>query len=850
MKEKIKKNKNIIYFQENNKDKTFHYKIFKFFYTLFHERKEINTFFKIIQYIIETIQFVSYAFSSIHFNSWKLDENIIESISTVLEAFRFTGFVKYLKFKIYILIFAAFIITIFSCCFTLLLNIILINSSSLIYRYSIIITRTVVNIFSIIFYVPMTEIIFFPIKCVDGKVYGMKEGETCWVFLHYIHFALAIFGAVLLFFLNIFIFSFNFYPFQSQYSTIRVTSTGEIIISILKLFLILQYFFISNEYISLAILILVSIIMLAIGFNQPTYNNNKLEMCINIRNLFVIWTYFILLISKFFQDVVANGFIYYLLFGYPIIIYLSIILFKEKDFVIIKISRNIKNIHDYVKKAKFNIKLINAFIERNQNMRNENEYEAQKNIVLLRGSIKVHNKICSEKDCPLTKFTINEGNYNIQKQCLLNYMNSYINLGLKIYPNNIELLLLLVNFNYTKRFNLNSVRTNLLKLKNMDCSFRNEYIIYCLEQNIKKMNIGIDFSVEEEQNQSNNSDLTEQKYQKLKFLIENSIKLYSEFWGIFSTNISSNINTTKLYTLGEKLNLYLNEMNNLWDNELKNKRISNECQGIVQLYSKFLLEVLWDQKKSKEVYKKLNDENLNNYQINDNKKENEINHINYNNIESLIDNQDFLLFLESDENGNCKIIQYSSSFAFFLSYNKGDLIGKSLKKIFPNILYEGHRKYLESCINSIHLGQNNPNDNQENNANKNLDLIIIKNRMGYIFPLYYSFSFLNDSDYSESFLIKSKFENKELKSDYSYFILTNTEFSIENISSGTINLGLSLDLLKNYVVKLDILIRTEDNNNLNLEEKLEQFEEEPKVITWIFPDIIYPKDKKKKKKND
>ena len=33
-------------------------------------------------------------------------------------------------------------------------------------------------------------------------------------------------------------------------------------------------------------------------------------------------------------------------------------------------------------------------------------------------------------------------------------------------------------------------------------------------------------------------------------------------------------------------------MNNLWDNDLKNKRISNECQNIIHLYSKFLAEIL------------------------------------------------------------------------------------------------------------------------------------------------------------------------------------------------------------------------------------------------------------------
>ena len=117
--------------------------------------------------------------------------------------------------------------------------------------------------------------------------------------------------------------------------------------------------------------------------------------------------------------------------------------------------------------------------------------------------------------------------------------------------------------------------------------------------------------------------------------------------------------------MGEKLNIYLNEINNLWDNELKNKRISDECQSIVQLYSKFLLEVLWDQKKSKEVYKKLNDENLNNFLINENKKIREENNKKVGGVEELLDNQDYLLFGDSDEKGNCKIIQSSINFQIY-----------------------------------------------------------------------------------------------------------------------------------------------------------------------------------------
>ena len=50
---------------------------------------------------------------------------------------------------------------------------------------------------------------------------------------------------------------------------------------------------------------------------------------------------------------------------------------------------------------------------------------------------------------------------------LLNYMNSYFELGIKKYPQNTYLIIYYIQFNYSKRYNLNSVRTNLSKLKTM-----------------------------------------------------------------------------------------------------------------------------------------------------------------------------------------------------------------------------------------------------------------------------------------------------------------------------------------------------------------------------------------------
>ena len=846
---KNEKEKDSFLFQDiNSNNKSFSYKIFKYYYSLYQAKKKFNIFVKYILIFIETIQLISYSFSSNHLISWKINQSKIAIVLNILYAFRISFFMKFLPYKIYSVILYLLVIIIFVLCLTVILNILYIESPSKIYQFSISMLRKVIEIIIIIFYIPITEIILIPIKCIDGKVNGFNDGETCWEYMHYINISLGIFGAILLFILFIFLLFFNFYPFQTPKSANRISSNNDVIILIIKLFFILQNLLITNRYVSMIILLLSSTLIFLYCYDEPTYNNNKLEIALSIRNSLTIWTNFILLLCTLFGNVVSKGLIFLLIVGYPLMISFSFVIILEKDIQIVKILGNNKTLNEYINKAIMNIKLINSFIEKNNQMINEKEN--QRNIILLRGNIKIHSKRCLEKDCPLTKFVNNEGNYNIQKQCLLNYMNCFFNKGLKIYPNSVYLIILFMHFNYSKKFNLNSVRSNLIKLKKIECSIKEKYIIYCIEQNIKNKDDGYDFSLDSEENSASQVDLIEQKYQKLKYLIENSIKLYGEFWGIFTTNVTSKINTNKLYSLGEKLNIYLKEMNNLWENELKNRRVGNESRNIVQLYSKFLQEILWDQKKSLEVYKKLNDENINNNNLDDIKVKQESNNVS--NIDQLIDHQDYLLMCDSDERGNCKIIQSSSSFAHLLGYQRKDIIGKSIDIIYPNILIEEHCKYLEECISLLHNRQDNNQNglNQENESDNNSKLIILKNRMGYIYPLFATFQVIDDNDYSDSFLIKIKMENKQAKSEYPYFILTNPDFIIENISSSAINLGLFLDLLKKYVLKIDILIRSHGDQLLNLYENFHEYEEEAKNVTWVFPDLIYPKDNIQKIKED
>ena len=849
---KDNKEKDSIFLQDiNANEEEYIYKLYHYFYSLYKDKKEYKSFIKCFLIFIETIQFISYAFSSLHHNSWKIDLMHMKLISKIVEGFRLSILMQFLDYKLYCVILYLLVIFIFIISLIVVLQILFTNSSSKIYNFSLTFIRVILELNVIIFFIPISEIILIPTKCVNGVVQGVKNGENCVKGIYYLNVALGIVGEILFFSWCIFLINFSFYPFQKSMSTIRINSHNDIIILIMKLIAVLQYFLISNEYLSLAILLIISITMFFTCFKESTYNNDKLEYTITIKNSMIFWTYFVLLFSILFEKLIPNGFLYLLVFGYPIVIYLSIVLYKEKFLNNVYFSGNIRSLKDYIKKIKFNMNLIDFFIERNRNIRIGNENEGQRSLILLKGNVRLHNLVCTEKECSLKRFLHNEGNFNIQRQCLLNYMNNLFNKGLKKFPNNIYLLMLYVRFNYSKRFNLNSVKTNMILLKQLKCTIKERFIIFSMEQNIiNNYDNGLEISLENNKDNDDQSDLNEQKFQNLKYLIENSIKLFGEFWGIFATNVTSNINTNKLYSLGKKLNIYIKEINNLWD-ELKNKKISKEHQSIVQLYSKFLLEILWDPKKSREVSKKLNDGNLNNNQSNENKKLREENNSCTANIEALVDNQDYILFCDSDEFGNCKMIQCSASFAFLLSYQKYDILGKSLELVIPNFLLEEFCKYIKDCIKVLHNGQKNQKEitYQGNDSNQITKLIIVKNRMGYIFPLYSSLRVLDDNDYSDSFLIKIKMEDKDNKSEYGYYILTNPGLTIENISSSAINLGLTLDLLKKYVIKINYLIRTDSDTDLNLFEDFVLYDE-PKVVTWVFPHIIYPKDNDRQIKDD
>ena len=834
------KNKNSMR-EDREEVQTIKTKIYNYFYFILKDKKEINRASSCIFIIFEMIQLLSFSFADPNKETWKISEKKMKLISSIIGAPRIAPLMRWVSYDIYIIIFFIIVVLMFCLCLLMTMQVLFANPSSKIYRIGVSFVRHFINPLTILLTIPVMELVLMPLKCKGGKVDTVKDGIECWKKMHYLYAVLGIVVNIMFVPIIFIMIMFYFSPFQIRNSTTKISGERDSFLFIIKLVFILQHLLIKNQYVSVVITLLLSTYNFVSQYSEPTYNNFVLQIFVHIRNSVVFWTYFVLFIGKLLYNTRVDGIAYLLLFGYPVIMYFSYVYYKkiEEDFKYT--SANFNNIKDYMEKTRYMVKLVESYIDNGKGLRYGRELVNQKNDILLKGLINNHEEQCIDDDCPMKKFLENSGNYNVQKLCLLNHMNNHFTFGIKQFPESRELLIAYIQFNYSKKFNLNSVRTHLGKVQRLTNSVIQDFIIFSMEQDIKRIKNKFG---DGESDAEQELDAMAQKYQRLKFLIENSTKLYGEFWGIFATNVTNNLNTIKLYSLGEKLNKYLNEINDIWENQLKGKKIELENQSVAQLYSRFLKEILWDKKRSEEIQKKLNDEHHRHHEAKKIMEEGP----NVGNFDYILENQDYVIFANSNEKGLCNIVQCSNSIVYLLGYLKKDIIGKSIEFIMPSIFVDGHAKMLEGHIKKMHSHQNSQRDSFRA-SDKKETFLLPKSKMGYLSPLNAKFTVYDDNDFSNNFVIKVKMEAKDTKSVYAYYVLTKPDFSIDSISSSALNLGLSMDLLKKYVVKMSVLVR-DQTKEINFIEELKNFEEEPKEVTWIFPEIIYPKNDSQRSRED
>ena len=765
----------------------------------------------------------------------KTNNFIIDFIS----GFRLAPLLNYANLRIFetfILIFFAFILIFF---IILIIQILFGKENSPFYERIRNFTQITIPFFTILLFIPLDEMFLSVFNCKENRIHERTDEIKCWKTTHILLVLVSAISLILNIIINLLFTFFYFYPFVTQKETIKLTATVDLLLLLIKLILVIQNIFIKDEYISIAILLITSIILVYNQNKQPVYNNKKLELFLNLRNIIIFWTYFVLLITKICYNSKIKVMIYVLISGYPLIIFAFIIYFSDKNNKFNFNHVSINNVNVCITQLRLLMKLIDSFLKENKHNINNNGSYNLKDDIILKGIIKMHTTTCLREDCPLTKFIKNKGNFNVQKQCLLNYMSIFFNSAIKKFPDNILIRMQFIQFNYDNKYNLNNIKATFEKIKKMKFNISSEYILYCQEKEISKIKVK---DVNDGNDEEKDKLVLDQNYKKLKNLIANSTKLYVEFWGIFAANITNNLNTQKLYKLGEKLNTYQKEIMHLWEKNLKNKKIDLENEHNAQLFCRFLREILWDQKKSDALQKKINEEhNMHSYNQAAEDEKNQLE-----NLDSL-ETQDYVIYTNVNDKGKTNILQFSNSLVYLIGYQKAELINKSFEILMPSLIGETSQS-LEAFIKQYNNQKNQEKDSFQNGDSQKA-FILIKSKMGYIIPFNARYTFYDNSDFSNNFLIKVKLEPKDVKSLYAYYLLTKPDFTLENISSSAIHLGLSMDLLKKYVIRLNVLIRTNKDETLNLYDKYKEYEEEAVKITWVQPDIIYPKDDSSKIKD-
>lgn len=808
-----------------------------FFYSL--KKKDIGTGLCLIFLVLESIQLVSYAFSDPHVQLWGLSSDGSYYLTLVTGAARIAPLMTLLSFNLYLIIF--FVVLALTLVYMLLIFTALrINSiTSVLYKSIISFNRTFACALQIFLLIPFSELMLTMIKCGSvSKINLFSDSITCWSGLHFVYAILGILATIVFYMLILMITVFYFDPFNFKKSPTKIDASSDIFLYIFKIIAVVRYAVIGNDWVSIIIMLILSLLNFKRAYESTTYNNDLLECIITIRNALVLWTYVVLTLTKIFEGTYFTGSIYLLLIGSPVVTIFSIYYYKMK-FKSFSISNSsFSNADEYIQKLRSLRTLIDAFIAfGNKNSKSSKSNKMTKDEIFLMGFINSHEETCITDSCPLKKFLEDKGNYSLQRMSLLQYVTLQYSEGIKKFPNSKALVMSQVQFNYEMKINIAVVKTSLAKLEKAKNSLSEDFILYIIKQNISNTtsNNKMNRSLSNEDEVLRIEDTVELKFKRFKSLIESGSKFYAEFWGNLCANSSNNLNLRKLFYVGHRLNKILVDINQLWELELKNKKIDFENQGIIQLYAMFLRDILKNRKKAEDITKRLNEE-----QHHENKRE-EGDYLDYDSLDAILENQELVIYARANEKGQIFIVQLSNSVVALTGFSKSDAIGAPAEALMPSIYQADHAEMIARSIKRMRINMNTNREALKAALEKRIVFVLPKSKVGYIVPINTRFGIYNDDDFANNFIIKVKMEYRDTKSVYAYYILCRDDFTVDSISSSCLNLGISNDTLKKYIINMNLLVRTENDEDMDLGGRYSEFSEEPKKVLYIRPDLIYPK---------
>ena len=355
-------------------------KVFDYFYVMLDSKTNTNYITLYLLHFLELIQLLSFAFSTPFTSVWKLSEKINSNLNSILSGFRLAPLCFYISIQnstILLLIIIAFIIIYF---ILLMIQISLKKKNSKFFENLMSITKLTMPFLTILLYIPIMELFISPLNCRNNHINLRTDEVQCWKAAHLIIVLISIIGIILYSIIVALLTYFYFYPFVTQKFTIKLNSSFDIILLIVKLIYVIQKIFIKEEYISIAILLISSIYLVHYQNKEPIYNGKNLELFLNLRNVLICWTYFVLLIAKICYNSNIKTMVYLLIAGYPLVIFTYIMYFIEKNNQFNFNQTSVNNANICITQIRLLMKLIDSFFnEKKSNISGNNSDDKNKN---------------------------------------------------------------------------------------------------------------------------------------------------------------------------------------------------------------------------------------------------------------------------------------------------------------------------------------------------------------------------------------------------------------------------------------------------------------------------------------
>lgn len=813
-----------------NEEISFKHRLFIFFANIL-QKKKINVLLTSIFLVIETVQIISYAFTHPLIDVWNFAENTADTIHKVIGAARITTLYHELTFNKYLAIYIVTICAIFLYLISFIAILQIKNHKLKIYNYYIMTMRYFIYYIPIVLFIPIGDTMMIILHCNNNNTLSVFPNDDikCYSGMHFLYMCLSIIFFIIFIFFVFLYEIFIFTPFQSNKEISKIDTTAEIYNLIFKTILMIQCCFRLNEHLIIIIILFFCIVVTIISYENHIYNSYILNTLVNFRNLSVLWTFISLLLTKVVKCGIFTNGIYFNAIGYPLMIFISIFISRPNILIEIGSLSKINDEVDFLIK----IRSLNEIISNVLCTSKQNPLRTKSDIIL-KGYISIHESTCINEDCPLKAYeeTTSE---STRRSCLLNYMNLLYGEGIKKFYNSRMIMIDFIYFNFKNKYNLQLAKIILGKVESIPKTISEEFILYDIK---RQLNIRLDeipYELREENSEDSQMKVVDidEKFKRLKVLIEETAKLFSDFWENLATNLTINLNLSKIFLLGQKLNANIDELKMLWEKDLKNQKIDFDNQQTIQLYALFLKKVLRNKAEAEEITKKLNDE-----QYFDFSKKLDESNITSENIDKYLENQDYLVFCNSNDKGECDIIQCSNNFVLLTGYQKTEIIGRRIEFLMPSLFTENdmHMKMLSEKLKSSKSSLLN---NKGILNSKQCVFAFLKLKNGFVLPVDIRVSFYLENDFKNSFLIKTKFELKDVKTQYSMYLLTRDDFTLENISSSAVHLGLSKEMITKNVLDMNFLIRNGNFKPINFFSCYHEYLDEFKTVTWIYPDSIY-----------